>query len=548
MTEIKGKKYIVWEPFLLAAMLAVGMVIGHRIEFYTPEKKSQALPVSRSTGTVEQILRYIEAKYVDEVDGQALTQTAIDAILDQLDPHSQYLTPRLREELAEDMEGRYFGIGLEKVRIGDSLLVINTTAGSPADKAGIKPGYRIIAVADSIRIDTVMSDDSLSHWLKGDKESLASLTLVDLKGDTLNVQLERDDIPIPAVDYYDMINDSIGYVKLNRFSSDIYKEFMERVEAMAELGMDDLIIDLRGNPGGYLQEAVKMLSQLVKEKESLLVYTEGEHSKRTEYKSTGRQFYDIDDIIVLTDGGSASASEIVAGALQDLDRGLVVGRRTFGKGLVQEQYQLNGGSAIRLTTARYFTPSGRLIQRDYSDMVEYENDASERESSGEIQDESFIPIEDSTMFYTKSGREVHGGGGIVPDIFVAKDNPFSIADWPHLFYYTQVYLVRHLNDFQVGDMDKTTFVDEFKLEDDELKKIQNYLYQKWPVPSVQSEVGKEYLRTEARALLGKLVFNDASMYFQTINQTDAVIAEAKQIISENKVDLLLAKTQAVIHE
>ena len=542
------KKYIVWEPLLLAAMVALGMIVGSQMKFYSPEEKEEVLPRIRTSGEVEELLRFIEAKYVEDVDGHELTRKAIDAILNELDPHSQYLSPRLREELDSEMNGEYIGIGLEKIRVGDSLYVVSVSQGSPAAEAGIEPGDRIIRILDSINVDSTILGDSLSFLIRGDKGTKIALTLERSGGDTFNVDLTREIIPLPAIDLSVMLNDSVGYIKVNRFSNDIYKNFMQRVEALAEEGLDDLIVDLRGNPGGYLQEAVKILSQLIEKKESLLVYTEGANSKRTEYKSTGRRFYEIDDIVVLTDAGSASASEIMAGALQDLDRGLIVGRRTFGKGLVQEQYQLNNGGALRLTTAKYFTPSGRLIQRDYSDMSSYQQDMINRDLSGENRNEELMPIEDSTEHYTTSGRIVYGGGGIIPDIFIAKNNPFSAADWPSIEYQIQAWTVRHLDLFKTGSQTVDGFVERFELNRDELNELIDHLMEEVPVSDLNTIAAENYVSKVAKAYIGKMKFNEMAVFHKVMNRQDPVIEEALGLIEENKISTLLAETHAISRE
>lgn len=543
------QRYIIWEPFLLAVMVVIGMIIGNKMEFYHKEQsKDLPPPVVRTSGEVEQLLRFIESKYVDEVDGKSLTQTAIDAILTQLDPHTQYLSPRLREELEEDMNGAYTGIGLEKIRFGDSLFVTGTTIGAPAQEAGIEPGDQIVAVRDSIYITQNLADDSLSVLLEAADDSKVSMTIRKLSGDTLKVHVGQAKIPLPALDLGILVQDSVGLIKINRFSDDLYKDFMQTIEDLANEGMDDLIIDLRNNPGGYLQEAVKILSQLIEDKESLLVYTEGVNSKRTDYKSTGRQFYSIDDIIILTDAGSASASEIMAGALQDLDRGLVVGRRTFGKGLVQEQYRLTNGAALRLTTARYFTPSGRLIQRDYSDLEYYEQEAINRDKTGETANEDLIPMADSAQHFTSAGRVVYGGGGIVPDVFVAKENPFSVEDWPHISYYVQLFIVQNLSKFDGLPTDQESFVKAYDLESSFLESLYLFVEGHWPLAALTTQQGRKSVKDLAKAYLGKMHYNDNQAFFKSLYSEDVVLAQALKLIAENKVDPLLSDVSASIHE
>ena len=544
----KLSKYIVWEPFLLALMVALGMIIGYRMAPKSGDVQLIVEKRERSTGAIEQLLRFVESRYVDEVDAQELTQAAIQAILGKLDPHSQYISGELIDQLDEDMQGRYFGIGVEKIRIDDSIYVISTMDGSPARMAGIRPGDRIIRVADTITIDSSVSDSDLQHILKGELGTSVSLTIKAPSGEEKDLVLERGKIGIPSVDLGYMMDDSIGYIKINRFSNETYKEFMEEVERLAEDGMDDIIIDLRGNPGGYLQETVKILSQLIETKESLLVYTEGEHSKRVEYKTSGRQFFSLDDIIVLIDAGSASASEILAGALQDLDRGLVVGRRSFGKGLVQEQFSLSNGEAVRLTTARYFTPSGRLIQRDYSDREAYFEESWHRRENGELDHEQDMPIEDSTEHYTNLGRIVYGGGGILPDIFVPTDNPFTAEEWAHLNFAICQYIVRYFSSIQMDTLDMGDFISSFKWSINQAEEIFEAIREIYPNKDFAAADQELLVLETARAYLGKMTYDSPEAYFKVLNENSPEIIRAMELIQANEVDILLSNNISSIPE
>jgi carboxyl-terminal processing protease len=543
----KLRNYIVWEPLLLAVMIAIGMIVGYRM---APKTDGVQLVENqeRSSGTLEQLLRFVESRYVDDVDAQYLTEAAITSILHELDPHSQYISNELKSHLEEDMQGRYFGIGVEKIRINDSIFVITTMPDSPAEKAGIRPGDRIVNVADTIVVDSSVTDEELQLILKGELGTSVTLTVETRTGEKKKVELERAKIAIPSVDLGYMVNDSIGYIKINRFSNETYKEFMQVLEGLAESGMDDIIIDLRGNPGGYLQETVKILSQLIEDKESLLVYTEGEHSKRVEYKTSGRQFYSLDDIVILIDVGSASASEILAGALQDLDRGLVVGRRSFGKGLVQEQFSLSNGTAVRLTTARYFTPSGRLIQRDYSDIDTYFDEGSDRMQNGELTNEESMPVEDSTEHFTRQGRVVYGGGGILPDIFVPTSNPFPLEDWAHINYYIGEYVVWNLDSLIGPTTVQESFLEDFNLDNEQLSGLIEYLTVKFPDLQSMGDSEKQILAQTAKAQIGKMKFNSQEIYYKILNETSEEIAHAIELIKANEVDILLSNVKTATLE
>ena len=370
------RKLNIWLPLLFALVLVAGMLIGTKLR-PAPKGVSVAnpnaeVPVSAmGQGKIEELIRYIEARYVDDVDRETLVQEAINEILSKLDPHSNYISAEDLKGVNESLEGEFDGIGIEFLVVDDTLIVVTPLAGGPSETAGVLAGDKIVEVSDSIISGVNMKSSDVMDLLRGKKGT--EVTVKILRGkDTHEITIIRDKIPNHSVDVSYMLDEKTGYIKVNRFSATTYEEFMKSLEELKEKNnMEDLVIDLRGNPGGYLNEATSILSQLFKEQKRLMVYTEGRTVKRNDYETTGRNFHQVDDIAVLIDEGSASASEIVAGAMQDWDRAVVIGRRSFGKGLVQEQYQLSDGSALRLTVARYFTPSGRLIQKDYEDKEAY---------------------------------------------------------------------------------------------------------------------------------------------------------------------------------
>ena len=332
-------------------------------------------------------------------------------------------------ELDAKMRGNFEGIGVEFDQFDDTLVVIHVIEEGPAMRAGIRSGDKLLSANDSSLIGAMDDQKRLLKQLKGKKGSKVVLG-IRRSGEKalLNIEVIRDVIPIYSIPAAFMIDDQNGYIKIDRFSSTTYKEFMDAVEGMVDQeGMKNLVIDVRENPGGYLQEAVNILSQLFEERNKLIVYTEGEHSKRTEYKTTGNQFFDIYKVTVLIDQGSASASEIVAGAIQDHDRGIIIGTPSFGKGLVQEQYKLSNGGALRLTIARYFTPSGRLIQRPYDAK-------SDQDHMTYYLGNDSVKSVDSTQFFTSNGRIVYGEGGIKPDIEV--ENRLNWRDSSMMNLYT----------------------------------------------------------------------------------------------------------------
>lgn len=349
-------------PLLLAAALAVGMFIGQQLPHY--DRNIALFSGSRNGGSggggaFDEILRYVQAKYVDTVDTEKIKTDAINFLLSELDPHSVYITPDELEIVNEDMNGNFEGIGVEFLIVDDTIQVVTPLSGGPAEAAGLLSGDKVIRIADSVVAGVKIDNANIFKRLRGPKGSKVTLSI--LRGREKIVRdftLTRDVIPVKSVDVAYMLDERTGYIKVNRFSAQTYQEFMEALRPLAEdKGMKNLVLDLRGNPGGYLNEATDLLSQFFPS-DKLLVYTQGRTEERRDYKSNGRARFDIQNIAVLIDEGSASASEIVAGAVQDWDRGWVIGRRSFGKGLVQEQYPLDDDGALRLTVARYFTLAG----------------------------------------------------------------------------------------------------------------------------------------------------------------------------------------------
>ena len=415
MTETTSK-YKIWEPLLFSVVTMLGMMAGAKmVKTDHHDQKSEATFTNAhySGRQVEEIIRFLETKYVGEVNSDELVTRAINKILEGLDPHTHYFPPDQMEELEERNMGHYVGIGIEVAFLGDSLVILYPKKGSPAEKAGLHPGDYIVAIND-----TAIPHDSLKHQeildlIKGDKGTRVKLKIKPMLADTLHtVEVIRDEIKVPSVIAAYMIDTSVAFIKLQRFTNTTYREFMDAWEKLAtEQKAEHLILDLRDNPGGYLREAVNILSQIIEEEGQLLVYTEGKNHDRIEYNSTGKVFFPISNVTVLINEGSASASEIIAGCLQDQDRGLILGTRSYGKGLVQEQFELSNGGILRLTVSKYYTPSGRLIQKQY---------------------DSTSAVDTVIVFKTKSGRTVHAGGGIIPDIEIQEainwNNP-KLKEW-----------------------------------------------------------------------------------------------------------------------
>jgi carboxyl-terminal processing protease len=436
----QNRKYDVWQPFLLAGMVVIGILIGVKMNTGTLDfvEKVSLGNAAGPIGRVEEVVRFIESKYVDSLDSDQILEAAIADIMDDLDPHSIYLSARQLKSLDEQMNGYYRGVGVESFFIDDTLRISRVIKDSPAELSGIMPFDQLITIGDSTIAGVNKPYSEIRELLRADGQDKLKLG-IKRRNNTSIIEaiVIPGEINLQSSKVAYSMEDNIAYIKVDRFSSNTYKEFMESLEVLIEKDSTrHLIIDLRDNPGGYLPETVNILSQLFNEKGRLLVYTQGKSEKKVEYKTTGKNFFPVDKIAVLIDEGSASGSEIIAGAIQDWDRGLVIGRRSFGKGLVQEQYPLRNGGAIRLTISRYYTPSGRSIQKSYEDLDEYGNELYERYHNGEVYGNGYQEKEDSLVFFTKLlNRKVYGGGGIYPDVFVPADSTISIQDQSQVYSY-----------------------------------------------------------------------------------------------------------------
>jgi len=416
----KNSRIAIWLPILLACCLVAGMLLGNLFK----NNPGSQLPVKIFTrpDKLTSILDFIEKNYVDSVRMDAITETVIPTLLEKLDPHSIYIPPRELKEVNETLRGNFDGIGVQFNMQNDTILVIQTIKGGPSEKAGLLAGDRIISV-DGIPVAGVkMAEDSIVDRLRGERDSEVKVGIYRKRTrEKLVFSLKRGIIPVSSVDVGYMAAPNIGYIKINTFSQTTYPEFQEALTRLKHSGCSKLIIDLRGNTGGIMDPAIRIADDFL-DKGKLIVYTEGHSRAREEYRATQEDSGQDLGLAILIDEGSASASEIVAGAIQDNDRGWIVGRRSFGKGLVQEQAVLNDGSALRLTTARYYTPTGRSIQKSYSNGADdYFHDIAQRYKKGEFMVADSIHFNDSLKYTTPEGRTVYGGGGIMPDYFVPYD-------------------------------------------------------------------------------------------------------------------------------
>lgn len=409
----------IYLPLLFAIILIAGLLLGKSLNRYPHQTYTQ---MYQSGGKLGRIIDYIETRYVDTVSRSNLVESAIPAMLEELDPHSIYIPAQEMKAVNEDMRGNFEGIGVVFNHQTDTAIIISVITGGPSDKVGVLPGDRIIMVNDSLIAGQNIPSNDVVGMLKGEKGTMVKVSL-ERKNvpELIDVEIIRDEIPLYSVDVSYMVDDEIGVIKINRFSETTFDEFLDGVKKLKKEGLKKLIIDLRGNTGGYMVAATNIVDQFL-DAGKMIVYTQGKASPKQEIYSTSRGECKDMEVVVLIDEFSASASEIVAGAIQDNDRGTIIGRRSFGKGLVQEQYPLSDGSVIRLTIARYYTPTGRSIQKPYSDdKDDYYNDLLERYEHGEFSEADSIQFADSLKYTTPGGNIVYGGGGIMPDVFVPLD-------------------------------------------------------------------------------------------------------------------------------
>lgn len=519
-----------------------------------------AVAAARPRFTPEHKLRMAEAAvmqlYVDSVDENKLVEDAIRGMLEELDPHSSYSTPEETKELNEPLQGNFSGIGITFNMNNDTLYVIQTVGGGPSERVGLLAGDRIVAVNDTVIAGVKMRNPDIMKRLRGPKGTDVDVKVLrynGAKGDTVNFRITRDDIPINSVEAAYMADARTGYIRLTRFAADTPGEVSEAIRRLSGEGMEQLILDLTDNGGGYLNAAADMLGELMPAGK-LAVYTEGLNSPRHDIhtRPSGRTPLFADGrLVVMTNQYSASASEITAGAVQDWDRGLIVGRRTFGKGLVQRPVPFPDGSMVRLTVAHYYTPSGRDIQKPYTpgQQKDYNKDIAERFNHGELMHADSIKHDDSLRVATlANGRTIYGGGGISPDRFVPLDTTMFTKYYRNvmakgLINRTAIqYVDKHRKQLRKQYRDGDAFARDFRLPADaldELRKMaesENIAYD-----ATQAEVSAPLLETVITALIGRDIWDNAT-YLKIINGKNDIYKEALRLINSPEYDRLLSGT------
>lgn len=482
--------------------------------------------------------------YVDSVDEKKLVEDAIRGMLEKLDPHSSYSDPEEVKALTEPLQGNFEGIGVQFNMVDDTLLVIQPVSKGPSEKVGIMAGDRIVSVNDTAIAGVKMSREEIMRRLRGPKGTKVNLGIVRRGvAETLKFTVKRDKIPVKSVDAVYMIRPGIGYIRIGNFGATTYDEFMQGLQQLKSQGMTDLVLDLQDNGGGYLEAAVKIANEFL-ERKDLIVYMEGRQAPRADYNAQGNGSMRQGRVFVLVNEFTASAAEIVSGAIQDHDRGTIIGRRTFGKGLVQRPIPLPDNSMIRLTIAHYYTPSGRCIQKPYTkgDREDYALDFEKRLKHGELTNRDSIHFADSLKFYTlKKHRPVYGGGGIMPDVFVPLDTLQYTKFHRQLVLKGIVintdlrYIDNHRDQLKSLFPTFESFRDGFQvpqqLIDDVLKEGEKQKVK----PKDDDELQKTlpYLKTQLKALIARDLF-DMSEYFQIINETSDIVKKAIELSTKNR--------------
>jgi carboxyl-terminal processing protease len=538
-------------PLYFALVLASGVALGYYLTF---NPGSQTLSPSTyhgkgHSGKINNLLDYIVMQYVDTVNRGQLEDKTILAMLKSLDPHSDYIPASDFSLVNEPLEGNFDGIGVEFNIISDTIRVVTPIIGGPSEKLGIKAGDRIIKVNGKTVAGIKITNKQVFEKLRGKSGTTVNVTILrsGLKK-PLEFDIVRGKIPIYSIDAAYMIKPGVGFIKISRFAGTTYDEYLNAFNTLSSRGMRKLVLDLRGNGGGFLKTAVELADEFLAEGLQI-VYTEGKAHPKKVYKASSRGGFENNELVVLIDEGSASASEIVAGALQDNDRATIIGRRSFGKGLVQDQVDLPDGSAVRLTIARYYTPTGRSIQKPYDRSIDaYYNEEYERYEHGELYSADSMKVDRTKVYRTPGGKIVYGGGGIVPDVFVPLDTS-KFSNTVNRLYYSGVlnsfafeYTDRNRPELLKKYPNASAFIAKFRLGDTELKSLKSYMEEK-------NRNGVHFTGKEAgfaqilKALIGRNLF-DKDAYYPILNQEDNAIQKALEILGGKKENGEIANSKS----
>lgn len=534
------RNIFIWLPLLLAVVLAAGMWMGRT--FLSDSDRHVG-----GSAKLGSIFRLIDKEYVDRVDVDSLVELTIPDLLTRLDPHTVYISAAELADVNSELEGSFSGVGVSFSIINDTITVVEVLSGGPAEKVGLLAGDRIVAVDDSIVAGTGVTNQQVFKLLRGEKDTRVKLGISrSTSPKILDFTLTRGDIAVNSVDASYMLSDDVGYVKVNKFGRTTYDEFLTALLMLKNAGATTFVVDLRGNGGGFMDRAILMVNEFL-DAGLPIVLTKGRDGvvEQSAYSDGLGSFRDK-KVVVLIDEFSASASEIFAGALQDNDRGLIIGRRSFGKGLVQQQIELPDSSAIRLTVSRYYTPSGRCIQKDYvpGRVDNYSNEILERYNHGEAFTADSISFNEDLRFITSTGRTVYGGGGIMPDIFVPTDTTcytgyyINVVNAGLLQKFSFQYADRNRDRFD-GCIDVEQVLERLPGDDSLLQSFVAYAAQNGiPARWYYINISKPLLVNQLKALIARDLLGSAA-YYEISNRRDATVEQALRAVEQGKADFPL---------
>jgi len=529
---MRNKQLQVWLPLVFSVVMIAGMFFGFRLHQETGSPKSFFQRDKRSS--LQEALDLIKNRYVDNIGLDSLQDDAITEVMNHLDPHSVYIPASDVTAANEDLVGNFEGIGIEFNIFDDTVHVLYVVPNGPSDKAGLQIGDKLLKVDDSTIISKTLPSTDIRKMIRGKSGSSVKLTV--LRGNTIQYyHVTRGTIPLPSLDASFMMDKSTGYIKLNKFSETTYKEFMQAMENLQAKGMQQLILDLRDNGGGFVRQAVNVADEFL-DGDKLIVYTQGANVQKEEYHAEKEGVFEKGRLVVLVDELTASASEILAGALQDWDRATIIGRRSFGKGLVQGQYDLSDGAAIRLTIARYYTPTGRSIQRPYDKGKKvYMEEIYDRYQNGELLNADSIHYLKSKPYKTKGGRIVYGGGGIVPDVFVPIDTSIYTRSVTKLYLegrfnnFVYKYYIHHEKEFDQYK-DPADFAAHYQNSQDAWDQLVVYAEKDSINLRNIPEKDKENIQDQIKAYLARLKWRTQG-YYQVFNNYDPVVKKAMEVLN-----------------
>lgn len=527
MEEQKNSSYQISLPLILCIGLAAGVLVGASIT-----DKSGGPEINQDVQKLREVLGLVKNEYVDEAKTDVLVEEAISHMLGKLDPHSSYLSAQDQVAANEDLQGNFEGIGIEFNIFHDTLVVVAALSGGPSESVGLQPGDKIVKVNDNNIASVGLSYPDVQKYLKGPKGTEVKIEVIRRNSPSpITFTIIRDKIPQFSVDAAYMIDSEIGYIKVSRFSQTTYQEVKKAMSKLKEEGMQKLILDLQGNPGGYMDQAVDIADEfLVKGKK--IVFTKSHEARYDEESfATERGDFEQGDLIVLVNESSASASEIVAGALQDNDRALIVGRRSYGKGLVQRPFRLNDGSEVRLTISRYYTPSGRSIQKPYNNLEEYDKDITERYKKGEFFSADSIHFNDSLKYETANGRSVYGGGGVMPDYFVPLDTTLGNSHYFNRLFAGNIlreYAFKYAaeNKSRLSKMGYPDYLQYFEVTDAMLNQVVTMgIKNNIEANPKDLAKNKRYFQVYLKAEIARNVWDNQSFY-PIMNETNEILQQA----------------------